>query len=105
MNKFPCNSCGLCCRHIKRTIQHIGITDFPYRWDEQGACEMLTKDNKCAVYDTRPFICNVDAWIDKYSINRAWFYKVNEQACEVLKKEELINEIDKDIFQPLKQKP
>lgn len=95
MDKFPCDKCGICCRYIDRAIKSIGITDFPYS-NKDGVCEMLV-GNKCSVYDVRPIICNVDAWIDKFGINRDWFYKLNMEACTNLKRQELINEIDKDI--------
>lgn len=50
-SKFLCSECGACCRIA-------GEQGFmPQRGD--GACLYLTKDNLCAIYDSRPEICNV----------------------------------------------
>ncbi len=36
------------------------LPGFPEPVDKEGICTHLTKDNKCAIYDTRPDICDVD---------------------------------------------
>jgi Fe-S-cluster containining protein len=63
---FPCNGCAKCCRKIELAVafsKQAGfpeeVCNFPYTWDEQGACEMLGPDNKCKVYDARPLLCDV----------------------------------------------
>jgi len=84
---FPCSGCGACCRRAKQTVEQLDITDpnnefyFPYKWDETGRCEMLTDDNKCSVYETRPTVCNIDKTISLASINKEWFYKIIITSC------------------------
>lgn len=62
--KFKCDACGLCCKAIN--------------------CEHLTEDNKCAIYETRPMICNVEKTYElvfKDVMTKQEFFKINEQAC------------------------
>jgi Fe-S-cluster containining protein len=63
---FPCNGCAKCCRKVATAVAFAKkagfpdeVCDFPYTWDEQGVCEMLTHDNKCKIYERRPLLCNV----------------------------------------------
>lgn len=68
--KFPCTSCGCCCKKLKIALDnsknsiHPGMIkaaeDFPYDWDENGSCVMLDKNNQCSVYETRPLFCRAD---------------------------------------------
>lgn len=80
MSKYPCTGCGMCCRNVgiavssaKRMIVE-GNTDsyvdevaaFPFPVDDQGACVNLLPDNKCAVYDNRPDICDIEKTWEKH---------------------------------------
>ena len=91
MNSFPCTSCGACCRKLKQAISNlksIGIdVDFPYKWDENGVCEMLSEDNKCLVYHDRPVICNVEKLAEYLGFDTKEFYVMNSKACNELIKE------------------
>tara|TARA_Y100000310_G_C20538786_1_gene742194 strand:+ start:431 stop:676 length:246 start_codon:yes stop_codon:yes gene_type:complete len=51
LNKFPCTSCGICCKLAGR------LHAMPQR--EDGACAFLTEDNKCSVYIFRPEFCRI----------------------------------------------
>lgn len=87
--KFPCTGCGACCRVINR---HEGliVTDdptnpyyFPYKWDDTGKCENLV-DDKCKIYESRPLICNIDAFIDALGLERKEFHAINIEVCNKL---------------------
>jgi len=67
MTKFPCTSCGQCCKNVHRLL---GVTydnpifndlidRFPYKTNKDGSCEMLTDEGLCSVYDKRPLLCNL----------------------------------------------
>lgn len=76
---FPCTMCGCCCKRIGLLIEQ-GI-DFPFKAREDGACEMLTEDNKCKVYDNRPTLCNIDALAKLLHQDKKSFYRQNIKAC------------------------
>ena len=65
--KFPCTSCGQCCRNVHRLLDvtHDNpvfndlIHRFPYKLKEDGAFGMLTDTGLCSVYDQRPLLCNL----------------------------------------------
>jgi Fe-S-cluster containining protein len=98
--KFPCNGCGRCCRKIAQAVAFVKeagfpeeVCDFPYTWDEQGVCEMLTPDNRCKVYNTRPILCNVEKMyehIENYFRSRGelidydTYIEYNKRACKIL---------------------
>ena len=76
--KFNCDSCGLCCRAASK----IGLPS-----KDDGSCVHLTEDNKCAIYDTRPDICNIDTMfklIDHGLTKKEW-YQINENECDNMK--------------------
>ena len=50
---FPCNQCGLCCKHLE-CIPELKEFD-----SGNGKCVHLMDNNLCEIYDTRPDICNV----------------------------------------------
>ena len=87
---FPCTGCGACCRVINRHESLIVTDDvsslyyFPYKWDETGKCENLGDDNKCKIYESRPLICNIDAFIDALGLDRKEFHDVNIGICNKL---------------------
>jgi len=80
VNKFPCTQCGCCCKSIGK-IKELSFVDFPYKADSNGICEMLTEDNKCKVYDSRPTICNIKKLAKTLGIPTYRFYKENIKEC------------------------
>lgn len=99
-SKFPCSSCGACCRRIKTAVHNLGIGNvkrddeyyFPYQWDESGRCEMLTEDNKCAVYDNRPIICNIDKFCEEAGMSKKNFYEGNIDFCNKMMDEDGVDQ-------------
>ena len=91
IKKFPCTSCGCCCKNLGSYVHDIAIKNkdisliFPYKWNEDGVCEMLGEDNKCKVYDNRPALCSVDKMI-KYekNISKKQWYRKNAKICNIL---------------------
>ena len=87
LTKFPCSGCGACCKRINVVAESIDLSDkqspfyFPYSYDQNGKCENLTDDNKCAIYDTRPMLCNIDLFIDTFGLDRLDFYRENITQC------------------------
>ena len=51
---FKCDKCGICCKLIGG-IPQLAAFD---RGD--GVCIHLKADNLCAIYESRPDICNVE---------------------------------------------
>jgi Fe-S-cluster containining protein len=80
--KFNCTSCGACCRKIGL------IPGFPTK-PKPGTteCEHLTKDNRCAIYETRPALCRVDMMRPR-GLPIATWYAQNEAACRQLQESE-----------------
>jgi len=88
--KFPCTSCGQCCRKIKTGLEtdynNAVLNElrdqFPYKPLEDGSCEMLTEDGLCSVYDTRPVFCDVakSALLSGYTDLDA-FYRTAAEYC------------------------
>lgn len=82
--KFECDCCGACCKNIRLSKFYSEELD---RGD--GVCKHLTADNLCEIYSERPFFCNVDAYYEKFlvqKISREKYYEMNYQACKWLKK-------------------
>ena len=81
---FPCERCAACCRHV-------GNSDLGKQMAlPNGICKYLNqKTNLCTRYDSRPMICNVDAYYDKYLshvFTREKFYQFNKEQCHILQK-------------------
>lgn len=79
--KFPCDKCGECCRHIGGIAE---LADFDRG---NGTCVNLA-GNICRIYGDRPLICRVDemyerCFADEYS--REEFYKLNLAVCQRLR--------------------
>ena len=76
---FPCDRCGLCCRHIKRDKMP----------NENGVCKYLDENtNLCKIYENRPVICRVDDYYERYckdTMTREEFYAVNLENCKMIK--------------------
>jgi len=104
--KFSCDAgCGRCCSKIGQLVTAASIQqekhdeynpltselkNFPYGFDEKGKCLMLTKDNKCSVYDTRPLVCNIKEMWKIYfyrTVSKKQFFKMNKNVCNKLKAE------------------
>jgi Fe-S-cluster containining protein len=83
---FPCTKCGCCCKRVGAAVAASGIS-FPYKFKEDGACEMLV-DNKCLVYDKRPAICNVDKIIRSNKFNKKFYYKETARECNKMMDED-----------------
>lgn len=77
---FPCTGCGQCCRRISGLV---GKPSFPYKAKDDGSCEMLTADNKCSIYDTRPEVCRVDKMIEKAGMDKERAYKMTAELCNL----------------------
>lgn len=57
MSAFPCTSCGACCRRAG-LIESWVASGYA---EPGGPCKFLTNDNLCAIYETRPDCCRMDA--------------------------------------------
>ena len=86
--QFPCTQCGCCCRRVGEVIKK-GVT-FPYKVREDGSCEMLTDDNKCKVYDSRPILCNISELGKTLGRDPIKFYKENIEICNRIMEEDNI---------------
>ena len=90
MEKFKCDCCGLCCRHINRStlLKDLDMGD--------GVCKFLnTVTNRCRIYSNRPDFCNVEKGYVKYFAevySEEEYLKLNYEACNQLKME---NEVKK----------
>ena len=80
---FPCDKCGICCRHVGKIVQlkHLALSD--------GVCRYLDQEsNLCMIYDSRPLHCNVEAYYYKYmkdAMSIDEFYEMNSEYCQKLK--------------------
>ncbi len=76
---FPCDKCGLCCRHVNR----IELAE------KGGVCKYLDlNSNLCSIYEHRPLFCRVDDYYEKYyqdEMTREDFYKLNLEYCKRIK--------------------
>lgn len=95
---FNCTQCGLCCLHARELFQGHRESfngdvakEFPYKFDEGGACEKFDKKTKlCTVYETRPEICNITAMFKHFpvKVDIEEYFRLNEEACKVLQQAE-----------------
>ena len=80
-NKFNCDKCGECCRHVNLIPELVEYDD------GTGACKYL-HNNLCSIYETRPNICNVDVMYEQVYSNyytKDEFYEINEKCCKEIK--------------------
>ena len=85
---FPCDSCGICCKHIGQIPQ---LAHFD---NGKGQCVHLNENNQCTIYEQRPEICNVAFMYEKHyktQYSKEEFYALNIQICEMLKEKEKNN--------------
>ena len=81
---FKCDKCGCCCRNLNKTGVYVELD----RGD--GTCKYLKK-SICSIYDSRPLICRVDEFYDRFlkkEMSLEVYYKANYEICETMKKEE-----------------
>lgn len=95
-SKFPCSGCGACCRRAQSIIESAQAAspglEFPYGFTESGACEMLGDDNKCKVYDTRPYICSIDQIAETMGFDKLTLYRANAAICNTWIEEDEMDE-------------
>ena len=77
---FACSQCGACCR----AAADLGLV--PTR---DGHCIHLTPDHRCAIYATRPTICNVAAThaglvAQGSPVSQAQYFTLSAVACNQL---------------------
>jgi hypothetical protein len=77
---IDCSKCNaLCCKVMGKILPEYDRGDC--------VCKYLTDDNKCSIYEDRPFICNTvriynKYYKDKYTIEQ--WNELNNKACEAL---------------------
>ena len=79
--EFPCNSCGLCCRHVDRS----DITKLLDRGD--GVCGyFIDKTSKCSIYSERPSFCRVEEsyYLFESMMSLGDYYGANAHICNLL---------------------
>lgn len=83
--KFPCTSCGLCCKKIGITPEFFKLN----RGD--GICRYFNDDtNLCSIYENRPIVCRIEDYYRKYlSELYKWddFVAINLKVCDTLQKD------------------
>jgi Fe-S-cluster containining protein len=77
---LECGNCkAYCCRAIGKLMPELDRGD--------STCIYLTNDNKCAIYNDRPLLCNTDKVYDKYfskKYSKEQWIELNKKACEDL---------------------
>ena len=81
--KFNCWNCGVCCKmcNLLDELKHFDSGN--------GVCINLNDDNTCAIYDTRPDVCNTKTMYNaKYKDKLSWdeYVTVSESVCKWLEK-------------------
>ena len=83
MANFPCSKCGECCKslHLNPLYRELDRGD--------GVCKNFElKTNLCKVYDSRPLICQVEAYYEANlfgCMSKVDWYAMNEQYCVAMK--------------------
>lgn len=84
-NLFDCDRCGLCCRSLGKNFIRVELD----RGD--GVCKNFNEETRlCKIYKTRPIVCNVDAYYEKFlsdSMSREKFHELNREICNKLKED------------------
>lgn len=59
------------------------IADFPFSTKEDGSCEHLLEDHLCAVYNSRPDICDVEKTWKKHhnKISKQEYFISTAEIC------------------------
>lgn len=79
---FPCDKCGLCCKHLELIPQ---LKEYD---SGNGRCIHLTDNNLCGIYDSRPDICNVSRMFDLFfcqHMSEDEYIEMNVTGCRKLK--------------------
>ncbi len=80
--KFPCTSCGKCCRKVGNSPQ----THFLDRGD--SVCRYFNEEkNLCNIYNDRPIVCRVQDYYKQYLSDKIrWidFVEINQEICQKL---------------------
>lgn len=81
IHPIDCSKCNaLCCKVMGKILPEYDRGDC--------VCKYLTEDNKCSIYDERPFICNTVRIYNKYykdKITIEQWYDMNNRACTELR--------------------
>jgi uncharacterized protein len=79
---FPCTRCGACCRKAGSSpeLVRLGFAE------PGGACKHLV-NNECAIYETRPDVCRIDAVRVPY-LAQADYYEATRRVCNLLMNDE-----------------
>lgn len=87
--KFECDMCGLCCQNLKLSKLYADLD----RGD--GVCRNYDEaTHRCLIYATRPIICNVEEYYQKYlsrTMTKKDYLALNYAACKKLKQGVLNN--------------
>ncbi|MBR6664955.1 MAG: YkgJ family cysteine cluster protein [Lachnospiraceae bacterium] len=81
---FPCERCGLCCKHIEK-IPELKDLD-----SGDGRCIHLQDNNLCAIYESRPDICRVDRMYELVFVKQMSedeYISINIEGCNALKRQ------------------
>lgn len=96
---YGCTGCSLCCRKVGKVLEDVKTRDsndpfvrvfqeFPYKADENGACEKLDEDGKCTVYENRPLVCSIPRMWKKFhkpkGVTRKQHYLTEAKICNGL---------------------
>lgn len=79
---FPCEQCGLCCKHLEMIPQ---LKEFD---SGDGRCIHLMDNNLCAIYENRPDICNVSKMYELVfckQMSEDEYIKINLAGCRAIK--------------------
>ncbi len=82
MNQFNCNGCGACCKSVPAHV--LALFNLPTHPNQSG-CGNLLPDNRCAIYDTRPEICNVHTMWRKSTLSWDDYCDLSKKMCEELR--------------------
>jgi hypothetical protein len=104
MVKYPCESCGSCCRQIGSVVEGAVklcqenpdapdlvklVAMFPYAYDISGCCTALDQNtNKCVIYENRPIVCNMaELYKEFYSaaMTEEEYYEQSKESCKMLR--------------------
>lgn len=72
--------------HEHPVIEEL-VRRFPYKTRTDGACEMLTEDMKCSVYESRPLLCNIKLGAKLLRMSEEDWYRLNRDGCNSMIRE------------------
>ena len=82
--KFNCDGCGACCK----LVPDHALKAFGLPVSENGGCGHLKPDMSCAIYESRPDVCNVRTmWEKVHRARVSWedYCALNEKICGTFK--------------------